>query len=192
MIKSTKLTKPLPLHRSSSLQNYPTDPKPGMRETIACSSFRVVNIHLNVTVEPSVAQPEPRPCDAHPCGTNAECRQQGQAVSCICPADYIGDPYSACRPECVLNDDCPREQSCVRGKCVDPCPGTCGINAQCQVSNHVPVCTCLTGHTGDPYGTCRPIPVIRKQKCFSNRQTSVYHQEFTQISFEYFELISGN
>ena len=117
---------------------------------------------LQFSVEPSVVQPEQRPCDAHPCGTNAQCRQQGQAVSCICPADYIGDPYSACRPECVLNDDCPRDQSCVRNKCVNPCDGTCGINAECRVSNHVPVCTCLTGHTGDPYGACRPIPVIRK------------------------------
>jgi hypothetical protein len=122
----------------------------------------ILNPHYTFLVEPSVVQPEQRPCDAHPCGTNAECRQQGQAVTCICPADYIGDPYSACRPECVLNDDCPREQSCVRGKCVNPCPGTCGINAECRVTNHVPVCTCLTGHTGDPYGTCRPIPVIRK------------------------------
>jgi hypothetical protein len=121
-----------------------------------------LNGHYTFPVEPSVVQPEQRPCDAHPCGTNAECRQQGQAVSCICPKDYIGDPYSACRPECVLNDDCPREQSCVRGKCADPCPGTCGVNAECRVANHIPVCNCLTGHTGDPYGACRPIPVIRK------------------------------
>ena len=122
----------------------------------------IVNIFFKFSVEPIVVQPEQRPCDAHPCGTNAQCRQQGQAVSCICPPDYVGDPYSACRPECVLNDDCPRDQSCVRNKCVNPCAGTCGINAECRVSNHVPVCTCLTGHTGDPYGACRPIPVIRK------------------------------
>ena len=128
------------------------------------SNTRVLN--ASFLVEPNVA--EPRPCDAHPCGTNAECRQQGQAVTCVCPPDYVGDPYSACRPECVLNTDCSRDKSCFRNKCVDPCPGTCGINAQCRVSNHVPVCTCLTGHTGDPYGSCRPISVIRKLNIISD------------------------
>lgn len=112
-------------------------------------------------VEPNVVQP-PRPCDPNPCGTNAQCKSQNGAINCVCPSGYVGDPYSSCRPECLLNTDCPRDQSCSRNKCVDPCPGTCGINADCRVTNHVAVCSCKESYTGDPYGSCRPIPAQRK------------------------------
>ena len=114
-------------------------------------------------VEPNVVQP-PSLCDPNPCGTNANCREQNGAINCICPANYVGDPFSSCRPECVLNTDCPRDKGCVNNRCVDPCPGTCGINAVCRVSNHIPVCSCKESHTGDPYGSCRPIPATCKNK----------------------------
>lgn len=39
-------------------------------------------------------------------------------------------------------------------KCKDPCPGTCAPNADCQVINHLPVCTCRPDHTGDPFRYC--------------------------------------
>ena len=112
-------------------------------------------------VEPNVERPS-RPCDSSPCGTNALCNDQNNAFSCVCPTNYVGDPYSSCRPECVLNTDCPREKSCVRNQCIDPCPGTCGINSECRVSNHIPICSCKESYTGDPYGSCRPIPTISK------------------------------
>lgn len=125
------------------------------------SSVKLFVIISHLLVEPNVEQPA-RPCDPSPCGHNALCNQQNGAVSCVCPTNYIGDPYTSCRPECVLNTDCPRDKSCVRNLCIDPCAGTCGINAECRVSNHVPVCSCKEAHTGDPYGSCRPIPVTRK------------------------------
>lgn len=115
-----------------------------------------------VVVEPNVVQP-PTPCDPNPCGTNAQCKTRNGAIDCSCPGNYVGDPYSSCRPECVLNTDCPRDQSCSRNRCIDPCPGTCGLNTDCRVSNHIPVCSCIHSHTGDPYGSCRPIPVISKK-----------------------------
>ena len=132
------------------------------------------NDFLLNSVEPNVVQP-PRPCDPNPCGTNAQCKEQNGAINCVCPTNYIGDPYSSCRPECVLNTDCPRDQSCVRNRCVDPCAGTCGINADCRVANHIPVCSCKESYTGDPYGSCRPIPAKRKIP-FSNNKLLTLNQ----------------
>jgi hypothetical protein len=103
---------------------------------------------------------ETEPCVPSPCGTNAICEEKNGNAICSCPPDYQGDPYTFCRPECVLNGDCPNDKACQRLKCVDPCPGTCGASADCRVVNHVPVCTCAQGYTGDPFSGCRPVPVI--------------------------------
>jgi hypothetical protein len=92
------------------------------------------------------------PCNPSPCGPNANCRDG----SCTCIPEYHGDPYQGCRPECVLSQDCSRDKACIRQKCVDPCPGTCGQNAQCAVSNHVPMCSCPPGFSGSPFIECRP------------------------------------
>ena len=119
----------------------------------------LISFFTNSSVKPSKEEP-PRPCDPNPCGTNAQCKEQNGAINCVCPSDYIGDPYSSCRPECIINTDCPRDQSCARNRCVDPCAGNCGANADCRVINHIPVCACKESFTGDPYGSCRPIPVI--------------------------------
>lgn len=106
-----------------------------------------------------IPKEEPRhPCNPSPCGSNAVCKELNGAGSCTCLPDYFGDPYSGCRPECVMNSDCPRNRACVNNKCTDPCPGTCGINADCRVNNHVPTCICLPGFTGNPLQSCRPIP----------------------------------
>lgn len=101
-----------------------------------------------------------RPCSPSPCGTNAVCREQNGIGSCSCLPDYIGDPYEGCRPECVINSDCPTNFACIRTKCRDPCPGTCGPNAQCQTINHLASCTCSTGYSGDPFRYCSPAPLI--------------------------------
>ena len=94
------------------------------------------------------------PCDPSPCGSNAECQQRNRAAACQCIPEYFGDPYVACRPECVVHSDCPSNKACQRNKCIDPCPGTCGINAECRVMNHVPICTCIEGYIGDPFTAC--------------------------------------
>jgi hypothetical protein len=41
---------------------------------------------------------------------------------------------------------------------VDPCPGTCGLNAECRVVNHAPSCSCLPGYTGNPLNSCNLLP----------------------------------
>lgn len=94
------------------------------------------------------------PCFPSPCGTNALCKELNGAGSCVCLPDYVGNPYEGCRPECVLNTDCPSNKACIGNKCKDPCPGVCGQNANCQVISHVPTCTCRPGMTGDPFRYC--------------------------------------
>lgn len=59
-----------------------------------------------------------------------------------------------CRPECMVSTDCSQDKTCINQKCVDPCPGTCGLNARCQIVNHNPICSCQNGYTGDPFIQC--------------------------------------
>lgn len=103
-------------------------------------------------------QPENRdPCYPSPCGANAQCRNVNGVPSCSCLPTYIGAPPS-CRPECTINSECRSNQACIREKCQDPCPGLCGISAQCSVINHIPICTCLDGYEGDAFTSCNRIP----------------------------------
>lgn len=115
-----------------------------------------------------IERPEPpptyNPCDPSPCGANALCDN----AICTCIQNYFGDPYIGCRPECTMNTDCHPTKSCINNRCVDPCPGTCGIQAACDVSNHIPSCSCPPGYIGDPFVACRPRPVQpdeRKEPC---------------------------
>lgn len=102
------------------------------------------------------------PCSPSPCGPNSRCREyNGQAV-CSCLEGFLGTPPS-CRPECTGSSDCDLNEACSNQKCIDPCPGTCGINAKCQVINHNPICSCAPGYTGEPFTRCHP---IRKLKLF--------------------------
>ena len=106
------------------------------------------------------------PCLPSPCGSNAVCSERNKAAACQCIPEYFGDPYVACRPECVVNSDCPSNKACQRNKCIDPCPGTCGINAECNVRNHIAMCVCLPGYIGDPFVSCKLKPLIGKIRDF--------------------------
>lgn len=103
-----------------------------------------------------------RPCSPNPCGSNAICREQNNVGACQCIADYTGNPYEGCRPECILNADCPSNRACINSRCQDPCPGVCAQNAYCRVVNHSPLCTCNDGFTGDPFRQCRIEEILRK------------------------------
>lgn len=105
-----------------------------------------------------VIEPPSNPCYPSPCGLNAICTEQNGAGACSCIPEYLGDPYIECRPECVMNSDCPFNRACINNKCVDPCPGTCGNNAECYVVNHAPLCTCYARYTGNPLSSCYLIP----------------------------------
>lgn len=97
---------------------------------------------------------EPRnPCSPSPCGPNSQCREINSHAVCSCSQGYLGMPPN-CRPECIISAECTQDKACINNKCVDPCPGTCGSNARCQVINHNPICSCSPGYTGDPFLQC--------------------------------------
>lgn len=98
------------------------------------------------------------PCSPSPCGSNALCKKRNGAGSCICMQNYFGDPYIGCRPECIQNSDCPSDKACFNTKCVNPCIGTCDINAECHVVNHSPICSCLPGYIGNALLSCQRAP----------------------------------
>lgn len=97
------------------------------------------------------------PCVPSPCGLNSQCKTVNDLAVCSCLQDYQGSPPN-CRPECVVNSECPSNQACHKFKCADPCRGTCGLGAKCEVINHNPICSCPHGQTGDPFARCYPQP----------------------------------
>lgn len=113
-----------------------------------------------VTVSEVVAAPSD-PCLPSPCGPFSQCRNVGDSPSCSCLPQYTGSPPN-CRPECTINTDCSSDKACVNERCIDPCPGSCGVNADCRVQSHVSICTCAIGYTGDPFNSCSFKPNIRK------------------------------
>lgn len=95
------------------------------------------------------------PCSPSPCGPNSKCREVNSQAVCTCLPEYRGIPPN-CRPECVVNAECPPHLACLNKKCTDPCPNTCGVRALCTTKNHNPICTCPVGFTGDPFFQCSP------------------------------------
>lgn len=100
--------------------------------------------------------PPSNPCYPSPCGPNSQCRDIGGQAICSCLIGYFGSPPS-CRPECTTSTDCLQNMACVNQRCVDPCPGACGINAVCQVINHNPICSCPPNYSGDPFIRCQVV-----------------------------------
>lgn len=108
-----------------------------------------------------IAKDEPKDlCNPSPCGFNAICSNG----TCSCIPEYQGDPYNGCRPECVVNSECPHDKACIRSKCVDPCPGVCGQEALCDVHYHLPMCSCPPGYTGDAFVLCRIAESMNQQE----------------------------
>lgn len=99
------------------------------------------------------------PCNPSPCGPNSHCRNIGGSAVCACVPGYIGTPPT-CRPECITSSECSLTKACINQKCMDPCIGTCGIRARCEVINHNPICSCPVQHTGDPFTRCLQIGTI--------------------------------
>lgn len=139
------------------IPGFTGDPFSGCYESKNQSiKFYLTRNYLIITV--AIIEEPPHPCNPSPCGANAICKELNGAGSCSCLPEYLGDPYLGCRPECVVNTDCPRNKACVNNKCTNPCPGTCGLNAECIVNKHTPSCSCIPGYTGNPLQACHLIP----------------------------------
>ena len=122
--------------------------------------IKFINLnYLLATLRPEIVEP----CNPSPCGINAVCQSNTRAASCSCIPDYIGNPYIECKPECVVNAECPRDLACIGQKCKDPCPGICGVFASCYVTNHLPLCKCDQGYTGDAFVSCQRITTRKFQ-----------------------------
>lgn len=123
-----------------------------------CYSSFYFTLHLLIKILAPRPNDHIQPCNPSPCGSNSVCKERNGAASCTCIDEYFGDPYLGCRPECVTNSDCPSTKACFNSKCRDPCPGECGINAQCTVLYHNPNCACFEGYTGNPRANCYETP----------------------------------
>ncbi|XP_026501343.2 neurogenic locus notch homolog protein 3 [Vanessa tameamea] len=114
-------------------------------------------------------------CGPSTCGVGAHCTHGSVRPVCACLPGYSGDPLSQCvKIECVDNSECRGHQSCVNQHCINPCEGACGVHANCEVRQHVPVCSCPAGYTGNPFTACRiadpeeachPSPCGQNTKC---------------------------
>lgn len=151
--------------RCGCSDGYTGDPFSGCNKIVPrkiLNLFTQPTSHSNL-VKLTVIEAPTNPCNPSPCGANAICKERNGAGSCACVPEYFGDPYIECRPECVMNSDCPKSRACRNNKCIDPCPGTCGDNALCQVVNHNPTCYCINDYIGDPFIRCNPPPSKTKQ-----------------------------
>jgi len=146
----------------------------------------IVDAHDSVSLRQSrcwISEPLPDypivpidPCMPSPCGMYGECRNIGGMASCSCLATYRGSPPN-CRPECRVNSECAMNLACNNEKCRDPCLGSCAITSLCTVHNHVPVCTCPEGYTGDPFSNCYPRPITSKERVLSREETLIFLQK---------------
>lgn len=97
-----------------------------------------------------------QPCAPSPCGPNSQCRTINDQAVCSCLPTFVGSPPS-CRPECTISAECPLNEACNNHKCINPCKGTCGHGARCEVINHNPICSCPDQFSGDPFLSCTQI-----------------------------------
>lgn len=130
----------------------------------------------------------------NPCGLYSVCRSYDKQPVCSCQPGYVGLPPN-CRPECTLNADCIGTRVCVNNRCTNPCPGSCAPQALCSVANHIPLCTCPEGYTGDPFVMCSLI-LPRKVHTFiasltfikKNKNTFVYNLSLIPFYKKYFKV----
>jgi hypothetical protein len=57
---------------------------------------------------------------------------------------------------CANNNECPDHTACENRLCINPCAykDPCAPTANCQVINHLPVCSCPDGYIGSPTTSC--------------------------------------
>lgn len=147
----------LKLYKNSGFQ----DAGPIFHFHYLCSAgrFHWYSLLYLLFFDPKAYLPLPRddPCRPSPCGLYATCNEIQSHPICACLPGYLGAPPD-CHPECMIDAQCSFDKACINQKCVDPCPGICGLNAMCRAINHNPICNCLPRYNGDPFDRCLLIP----------------------------------
>lgn len=97
-------------------------------------------------------------CIPSPCGLNSQCKEYTvggyNRAACACLPGYIGSPPD-CRTGCFNSLHCADGLACFKQQCVNPCElNLCGLNAECRVKRHSPICQCTPGYEGDPFNQC--------------------------------------
>lgn len=166
---------------------------------LACPHVHFPVIHVVITCMSFIGTPLPtlppptnvtvNPCVPSPCGPNSQCKANDQTPICSCLTNYIGRPPT-CRPECTINAECAGHLACIGEQCKDPCPGSCGRSAYCQVVNHSPQCTCDEGFTGDPFAGCTEIPPSKGASIVQFFFSLIARGISTQVSFSLVETFS--
>lgn len=133
---------------------HPEAPEPECRLDSNCpSQLACLNEHCT------------NPCTAlTPCSTTAKCSVLNsiplRTMTCTCPEGWILNKEGECKPiilpptgHCESNADCSTNTTCINRLCRNPC--NCGLNSECYIQNHRPICSCKPGYEGNPNVACR-------------------------------------
>lgn len=144
------------------------------REQCYCRAGFIGDAYSRCTV------PSRSACEPNPCGENAHCVIGGTGeATCYCPYGMGGDPLVGCNDyQCHSDSDCDSSEACLGFRCVDPCPGSCGIGAKCKVEKHHPACFCDNDLIGDALIRCYAMDETHRSPCIpspcgQNAQCSV-------------------
>ncbi|KAK0172481.1 hypothetical protein PV328_005793 [Microctonus aethiopoides] len=66
---------------------------------------------------------------------------------------------------CSNDTECLNSEKCIGKRCMDPCPGLCGIDAICKVIKHTMTCSCFKCYEGNPYIRCTPYLGLKRWMC---------------------------
>lgn len=133
------------------------------------------------------------PCiTLQPCSTPARCEVSPtlpvRTMICSCPPGYVSSGKGICRPvtpilevACEIDKDCTSNHACVTSVCKNPCE--CGLNTDCQIKDHKPVCACRPGFIGDPRTGCYNIKCQTDSHC-GNEETCINNRCVPACSLE--------
>ena len=94
--------------------------------------------------------------------------------------------FSAPKPECTSDPECPYHLACIQEKCQDPCYShSCGRNAECKAKNHRAICICFPGYVGDPYSFCEERKKSSNHFHKFTKWGAMANKSFLQLSIYY-------
>ena len=104
------------------------------------------------------------------CGCGHTCASGKCLQTCLSPRDCnngLNCVSGLCTGGCLTDLECPSSEACINGQCGDPCQiSSCGPNAICKTSGHLPVCLCPKGFLRDiRTGGCLKAQCVTNNEC---------------------------